>query len=232
LQTQGGINSFKFENDITVQTFVLFEKADCSGTIKGFSTGALDNPAVESGITLQSFLITGQGDKSALREEFTAVAAGFNLVGFKLSAELLSHSLQDNPSNIDYPPTSVYSTNVKQTNAYAAERETIAAMLAKITSSTTAQGEGSFTFLKSDTDFYFALHRVSYTYSATKSGGQWLTNIKVRGIDGSNGSFHEPYVLIVDGWVIGRPADKRHIRLSHLVICGSASSCELVRIVS
>ena len=102
------------------------------------------------------------------------------MLSFKLSAELLAHSLTDNPSNVTYPANNMYSTNLKQTASYIAERENIAAELASVPSTSSSHsGKGSFAFslleppFPYQQDFYFGpdflLRRHDYHVEA--SGG-------------------------------------------------------------
>jgi hypothetical protein len=174
-----GIKSFKYVADLIPETFIVFAQQKCLGTPMGFSTGSWDRPAVTPGITIQSFQITGD-TKATLRLAFNQIALGFQLSRLAMSSELLKHSLADNPSNVHYPDTHIYAIAAKATDSYKAEKQKIATQLATLTSTTTTySGSSSFGFTWKELDFYFALHLVSYTYTATKSNGKWTINMKV-----------------------------------------------------
>ncbi|KAJ3308436.1 hypothetical protein HDU93_005747, partial [Gonapodya sp. JEL0774] len=177
-----GIRSFRYTE--TVQNAVIFyEKSGCTGLVQGFSTNSWSKSPVTAGKTLASFRITAPFEgRIALRLLFNQVATDFRTVGFQWSAELLQHSLVSNPGALSYDTGSGITSTLKRTTAYQSELASIKRELEKA-KGTVHSGSGDLTFSPNTNfyqlDMYFALHRTSYTYTATKAGSKWNIKMKI-----------------------------------------------------
>lgn len=130
-------------------------------TIIEFVDFAVDKGMIEDTVEVQNAIT-----KALVRLSFKAVVTGGRVLGYGFAAELLGHSLQDNPARMSYSRGSTQSNQIENSNEFKQLISNIKSQLDKTTRDIWTQ-TGSTT-LNSTTDLFLALNKVSYTAGAEK----------------------------------------------------------------
>jgi len=113
--------------------------------------------------------------KALLRASMQVVADCGNAMGYTTAAALLSHSLQDNPSNLSYGYTSSYATQIQ----YSSECNSIVNSVKSYVRGRNISyySLSSSTTLNSTTDLFLSYNKVNYEVTARRVGKRWNLTI-------------------------------------------------------
>lgn len=147
-------------------------------TSKGYSKEVLDGfsqYAVEQGIISDTAEQKAGITKAVVRAEFRILVNGGRLLGYATASDLLDHSLQDNPTNLNYNTLSDKSQQISNSSEY---QEIITQFIsgANANNLTSMTMSGSIA-LDSTVDLHLAYNNVNYTMTAVKSNGKWIGSI-------------------------------------------------------
>ncbi len=115
--------------------------------------------------------------KALLRANFKLIADGGKLLGYTTAADLLAHSLQDNPSKFIYSSSSTYAQQI----ANSSECQSLIGIFKNKVNGTNLTGKiitGSIT-LNSTTDLHLAYNKVNYKIIGQKTNGRWNLSITI-----------------------------------------------------
>ncbi|AZK44989.1 hypothetical protein EIM92_01265 [Paenibacillus lentus] len=108
--------------------------------------------------------------KLSCRASLLGGAGVAQLAGWKHTGNLLTHSLQNNPSTITANVGNALSTDVQNSKEM---KNIINSFKKKLTSSISYYSENGSVSLTNDKDLYLALNKVSYLIAAEKVGSTW-----------------------------------------------------------
>ncbi|MGG2114203.1 hypothetical protein ABFY60_27925 [Lysinibacillus pakistanensis] len=161
-------DDFVIENKLTQQEILELDEA----VLEEFVDYAVDSGAIYNTMEARAEVLV-----KTVRLQFKAVVAGGKLVGYTTAADLLNHSLQDSPKDLNYASGTAISNQVKSSK----EAENIVNDIKKYVQnrklgSYTTSGS---TTLNSTKDLFLAFNKVSYVAESTKNlkTGQWTTTI-------------------------------------------------------
>lgn len=126
--------------------------------------------------------------KAVVRASMAAVVAGGSALGLYLSSQMLTHSLQDSPSNLTFNRGTVRSNQIKDSPAHKNLITTVKNRLRTQSGKLYSQ-TGSLTF-SSPLDLNLSINKASYTLGAEKIGLRW--DIYVR--------YHDTYNFEYQKW--------------------------------
>jgi len=140
--------------------------------IHGFAHYVIDNKIVADTKVNQALL-----DKVALRMQFKVVVEVGKKKGYNTASICLDHSLQDNPSKLEFKNNDPIANQIKQSKEYKNVMANLKKTLKREKKKTYYQ-TGSMA-LESIKDLHLALHNVNYCITATKKGGSWHTTMAI-----------------------------------------------------
>ncbi len=147
-------------------------KVEPQKTLEEFAEYAVHNNIIEDTPVARAAIT-----KAVVRAEFKVVVTAGNALGYTMSAALLDHSLQDNPSVLTYGTSTNFANNI----GVSTECTSIINSFQQAVNGTnkTSYTMSGTTTLNSTTDLHLALNNVNYTVSGTKSNGVWSVYITI-----------------------------------------------------